>query len=489
MGTLTGSNTILAGTEVFNLSSPAQTDWVQFPQSATAVNRKSGGGSTIGLPTLVGSGLTWSGYADGPTMTWTDGTPTASATALAGGIYSDTMTGTGQGIQIVAPADTTSRTLTIYWAMYSGQGTLTATLSDGSATAYTVSPTATGAGNEKFYSTTITYAANSASQTLTIKMLLTTTQSTSWNVMLHAVKYLAAAGGGTTQNGSYSGSASLTSSAAGSARRAGSRVSNATLTSSAAGRAQRYGQVTSTATLADHIALVPTTYTGSTASTVTLTSLAAGVRGVYGAVASVLASSSTASATLRAAGATMSTVTLSSRATGYVRSTQTARGTVLVKVTATFVQLGAYIAPNPSALYERVPVVDATAFNFSTSFQDTSAAVDDLALAAGKPFSDTVSVTDDVAFAKGPALYDNVPINDSIALAGTKALVDTSTAVDQVTFAATRALTDTVAALDSVVMTSATALADAVAVLDSVAFTFFSPTTVDGRALNAAPLN
>lgn len=114
MGTLTGSNTVLAGSETFNLSSPAQTDWIQFPQSATSVNRKSGGGSMIGLPTTIGSGVTFTGYTDGPKMTWTDGTPTASATALAGGIYADNTTATGQGIQIVLPADTTSRTLTIY---------------------------------------------------------------------------------------------------------------------------------------------------------------------------------------------------------------------------------------------------------------------------------------------------------------------------------------------------------------------------------------
>lgn len=202
-GSLTGSNAVSSAT--VNLSSPAQTDWIQFPQSATSPNRKSGGGSTIGLPTAIGTDAsigTGSGdIARG--VTWTGGTPTASGTGDLEYIFAPNASGTantGDGMQFTLPADTTSRTATIVWSNYSGTSgsagaaaKLVATLSDGSASALTLSPAAPAVNANSYYVSTLTYNAASAGQTLTVAISLTTNATNQWsNVTLQAASYLTA---------------------------------------------------------------------------------------------------------------------------------------------------------------------------------------------------------------------------------------------------------------------------------------------------------
>ena len=171
MGTLSGSTTIQTGTETFNLSTPAQTDWIEFPQSATSPNRKLGGGLTIGLPTLIGSGVSWGGFAFGYKYTWADGTPMAAGTKRAEVIYvSDSTSTAGQGVQYTLPADTSQRTVTIYWGGNSCASKLDFTLSEGCAAALQHLPTAPGSGASMYLSTTLTYSANSAGKTLTCKL-------------------------------------------------------------------------------------------------------------------------------------------------------------------------------------------------------------------------------------------------------------------------------------------------------------------------------
>jgi hypothetical protein len=349
MGTLTGSNTVLAGTETFNLSSPVQTDWIQFPQSATSVNRKSGGGSTIGLPTTIGSGVTFTGYTDGPKMTWTDGTPTASATALAGGIYADNTTATGQGIQIVLPADTTSRTLTIYWAAYSSACTLTATLSDGSATAYTVSPGTTGSGNQKFYATTITWAANSVSQTLTIKTLITTNVGSSFNVMLHAVKYLSSApaaitGTGASTSNQSSGAAAggvSTSGAAASPQSAGSATASggvSTSGSASAVQAPSAGAASGTVSTMGSASAMQAPGTGSASGGVSLSGAGASTSSCSAAAVGSVSTSGTAASIQQpnsaAASGQVGSPPIDGAAAATSRSTASAAGSISVSGSA-----------------------------------------------------------------------------------------------------------------------------------------------------------
>jgi hypothetical protein len=304
MGSLSGSNSVNSAGSVFNLTTPAQTDWIVYPQ-VTTPTRKSGAGSTIGAATTIGA-VTFATFNYGNSaFTWTGGTPTASGTAVLGGIYTNptSASAVGQGIQFTLPADTTSRTVVIYWGANSCAPQLVATLSDGSATALTLTPTATGANIDVYYSATITYAANSAGQTLTIAATVKTLQS-GGNIFIGAAKYLASASSATgsaastqaanTTNGaggvSVSGSAASSQSNATSAA-GGVLVSSAAASAQAANNASASGSVSASGAAASTQAQNTTSVaggalvSGSAASTQAAnTSSAAGAVTLSGAI-------------------------------------------------------------------------------------------------------------------------------------------------------------------------------------------------------------
>ncbi|MDR5757044.1 hypothetical protein [Caballeronia sp. LZ035] len=177
MGILTGSSAI--SYSAVNLSSPVQADWIQYPGSTTP-NRRSGGGSTIGAAVAL-AGATFGAFTGSEVaVSWSDGTPNASsnATTATGAIYAPNngvaTPPAGQGFSFTVPADTSTRTLTIVWGAYSAAPKLVATLSDGSAAPYTLTPAGPGSGSGEKYLTTITFAANSAGQTLTVAITLVT---------------------------------------------------------------------------------------------------------------------------------------------------------------------------------------------------------------------------------------------------------------------------------------------------------------------------
>jgi hypothetical protein len=116
--------------------------------------------------------------------------PTASGSSTAGVMVS----GSGKGVQIVAPADTSSRTLMIYLGAQNAIGTLTAHLSDGSAADYTT--TLSGSKSRTGGVVTLTYQAKAAGQTLIVTWKQTSGGG-SGNVSLQAAA-LAVAGGTTT---------------------------------------------------------------------------------------------------------------------------------------------------------------------------------------------------------------------------------------------------------------------------------------------------
>ncbi len=72
------------------------------------------------------------------------------------------------GFQFTAPADTSTRTLTVFFGASTATATLSAHLSDGSAADYVTSMTGPGA-----WQATITYHAASSGQNLTVKLLKT----------------------------------------------------------------------------------------------------------------------------------------------------------------------------------------------------------------------------------------------------------------------------------------------------------------------------
>ena len=165
-----------AGSTV-NLTLEGTSDWAKYDYSGDgasplAIVRKLTGGSQIGTPTLQ------YGFFSGPSETpatgkfsnptsfsWADGTPTLVNPGTTQGlsINSDY---TFAAFTLSAPADTTQRILRVYLGEgNSDPATLTASLSDGG-TIYTDTLATDNDGSAGFY--TLTYAAASAGQTLTV---------------------------------------------------------------------------------------------------------------------------------------------------------------------------------------------------------------------------------------------------------------------------------------------------------------------------------
>jgi hypothetical protein len=169
-GTLTGSQATAASS--YNLTTLGTSDWAHWgtANSASAFDHKANGGSQISNVTQLGSGTYGSYYNSSRDVIWSDGTPLANDTGDDGYIWASNAIGAGYSFTV--PAGTTSRTLYVYAGGYSSGGTLTATLSDGSAPQYVANASGNGLYSNLY---TITYSAASAGQTLTITYTKTTT--------------------------------------------------------------------------------------------------------------------------------------------------------------------------------------------------------------------------------------------------------------------------------------------------------------------------
>jgi len=164
-GSLTGTSN--QSTATVNMTAVGTSDWIVWSSTAfVGTVRKASVTAQISDYTAIGTDHSYTG--DARSLAWTDGTPTASSTGDSSGRYIGG--GTGNGFSFTVPADTSVRTLSIYAGGYYSTGTLTATLSDGSAGPYTD----TGPGNltgsfDQNY--VLTYNAASAGQTLTVTWL------------------------------------------------------------------------------------------------------------------------------------------------------------------------------------------------------------------------------------------------------------------------------------------------------------------------------
>ena len=170
-----------------NLTTQGNTDWIHWGRTtATEVDRKSSGGSSISNFTKIGAGTNVVRLTDSPSkISWSDGGTNASATDNPGGVYINNFDGPGRGFQFTVPADLLSRVLKVYVGEFTASGTLQATLSDNSAPAY--SQVLTGAANQTVQGVyTIDYAAASPGQTLTVKWTETADLGTSDNITLQA---------------------------------------------------------------------------------------------------------------------------------------------------------------------------------------------------------------------------------------------------------------------------------------------------------------
>ncbi len=121
----------------------------------SATSRPSAGASTSFPETALG-------------FTWTNGTPDASETNEQKGFYNNG--GSGDGFSFTVPAGTTAQNLNVYVGGYAAGGTLTATLSDGSAPVYTDS-SQSNSGNSFYSNYLLAFKAASAGQTLTVKWI------------------------------------------------------------------------------------------------------------------------------------------------------------------------------------------------------------------------------------------------------------------------------------------------------------------------------
>ncbi len=192
-GTLSGSGTSSAA--LVNLTLEGALDWEHWGD--TSLNRKAGVSAQLTTYMVLGGGDVLPYGNDPRPVSWTDGTPTASSSNNTNGAF---VAGIGQGFSFTAPADTTTRTLTVHAGGWESGGTLTAHLSDGSAMSYTDVTAAVSGQYDRNY--TLTYAAASAGQTLTVSWVMS---SGSGNVTFNAAALNApatnvAASGGTPQS-------------------------------------------------------------------------------------------------------------------------------------------------------------------------------------------------------------------------------------------------------------------------------------------------
>lgn len=205
--TLSGTVSSPAATQ--NLTASGTSDWAHWGLfSASSFDHKAGVTQQISNISVVngepGSVSSYGGNA--VSYSWTDGTPDVSVSNTATGIY---IGGLNNGFQIVVPADTTPRTVTLFVGVFSGQGQFVAHLSDGSAADFVDSSLAGQSAQSGEY--TIQYCAASAGQTLTLTWTLI---SGSGNVNLQAAALsLAGATGGpqfyVSPNGNSSGDGSI----------------------------------------------------------------------------------------------------------------------------------------------------------------------------------------------------------------------------------------------------------------------------------------
>jgi hypothetical protein len=175
MGTLSIVS-ITASSAAVNLdtvnSGGAPDDWAEWGITAnlTPDNRRNGGGSTISVA-LSGGGSTSNNTGDARTVSWTNGTPTASSSNT-DCIFNSSFT-RSLGLSFSLPADTNVRTAWFYVGAYNNTCTyvINASLSDSSASS--VSDTTHFLGSTTAFNPYVIifqYSANSPGQTLTVTL-------------------------------------------------------------------------------------------------------------------------------------------------------------------------------------------------------------------------------------------------------------------------------------------------------------------------------
>ena len=141
--------------------------------------RKGTGGAKLSDQMKLGAANVLTYSNDIRPLAWSDGDPVVSATSDTSGI---TIAGIGNGFQLTAPADTGTRTLSVYVGGWMSGGKLIAHLSDISSSDFVDTSFSSATGQYKAVYT-LTYRAASPGQKLVVQW---TQSSGSGNVTLQA---------------------------------------------------------------------------------------------------------------------------------------------------------------------------------------------------------------------------------------------------------------------------------------------------------------
>jgi hypothetical protein len=171
------SGTAVSSTSSVNLTSEGRVDWIRWSGN----DRKATGGNKISNFIQLGTGNVSTKANDMRLCNWSDGAPTASGSERSSVIIS----GIGRGFRFRVPADPATRILKVYVGGWQSGGTLTATLTDGSAPEYVhvSSPLLSPTGQ---YSAVFTLVYKSASTGQALNVQWVQTSGTSGNVSLQA---------------------------------------------------------------------------------------------------------------------------------------------------------------------------------------------------------------------------------------------------------------------------------------------------------------
>ncbi|MDJ0906416.1 MAG: sulfatase-like hydrolase/transferase, partial [Woeseiaceae bacterium] len=150
-----------------DLTADGSADWAHWARSSeSSVNRKAGVTTQISnITTLGAAGRRFVGGSSRTAYNWTDGTPTGSASTTAGLYFQ----GTGNGIVLTVPADTTAKRLQVHLGGWQARGQIEVSLSDGDAPFVTTVEDLSTAFDRTL---TVDFQAASPGQTLTVRYTL-----------------------------------------------------------------------------------------------------------------------------------------------------------------------------------------------------------------------------------------------------------------------------------------------------------------------------